>query len=248
MRRCTCWIGAYASTCACSTRRRCTLTGSRRPRCGRADRRGAGGQRFCIDAIFGIGARPGLEGKAAEWAELDRRAATVHRGGRRAFRHRRRRGDVAVVVRRRPTRRSRSAPTRTRCSPPLRRRRPANGTAIAELVDIGLGPISARLRWRPSRPDDGHLLVDVFAWLGESDDPEVLPRCRRHRRRFRAVRRAPPTSASPALRPGWPGWSASSALRRCRARRRPGARGRRSRRDACRPGSSVRAAATMSAA
>lgn len=29
---------------------------------------GPGGQRWCLDAIFGIGARPGLDGRAAEWA------------------------------------------------------------------------------------------------------------------------------------------------------------------------------------
>ena len=29
---------------------------------------GPGAQRWCLDALFGIGARPGLEGRAAEWA------------------------------------------------------------------------------------------------------------------------------------------------------------------------------------
>src|SRR5690348_212556 len=28
-----------------------------------------GGHRWCLDAIFGIGARPGLSGRAAEWAD-----------------------------------------------------------------------------------------------------------------------------------------------------------------------------------
>ncbi len=42
-----------------------------------------------------------------------------------------------------------------------------NGTAIAELVDIGLGPHLRHPSLEAIEADDGHLLVDTFAWLSE---------------------------------------------------------------------------------
>ncbi len=36
---------------------------------------GPGGQHWCLDALFGIGARPGLEGRAAEWARWTHRTS-----------------------------------------------------------------------------------------------------------------------------------------------------------------------------
>ncbi len=125
------------------------------------------GQRLCLDAVFGIGARPGLEGKAAEWASwiaehgphviavdvpsgIDVDGATLPSTYVKA--------DGTITF---GTYKNGLLVT------PASGAAGWNGTALAELVDIGLAPHLASPSLEAIEPGDGHLLVNLFEWLGE---------------------------------------------------------------------------------
>ena len=124
-------------------------------------------QRHCLDALFGIGARPGLTGRAAEWSEWI--------AGTRPH-------TVAVDI---PS----GVDVDGATLPPVHVMADAtitfgtyknallvspaagasgwNGTAIAELVDIGLAPHLPAPSIEAIEPSDGHLLIETFGWLRE---------------------------------------------------------------------------------
>lgn len=121
------------------------------------------GQRWCLDAIFGIGARPGLEGKAAEWAEWIAETDPY---------------TVAVDV---PS--GIGVDTATLSSVYVTAdstiafgtyknallATPAESAAgFPDLVDIGLGPHLSEPSLEALEGDDGDLMAECFAWL---DDP-----------------------------------------------------------------------------
>lgn len=126
-----------------------------------------GGHRLCLDAIFGIGARPGLVGKAAEWADWIAEhgphtiAVDVPSG-------------IDVDGATLPTSYIKADSTITfgtynngLLAAPAAVAAGWNGTAIAELVDIGLGPHLGAASLEAIEPEDGHLLRQLFRWLGE---------------------------------------------------------------------------------
>lgn len=122
-------------------------------------------QRHCLDAMFGIGARPGLVGRAAEWAEwiagtrphtvavdvpsgVDVDGATlppVHVVA-----------DATVTFGTYKT---------ALLASPAAGAAGRSGTAIATLVDIGLGPHLPAPALEAIEASDGYLLVDTFGWL-----------------------------------------------------------------------------------
>lgn len=123
------------------------------------------GHRFCLDAVFGIGARPGLTGKAAEWADwiaeqrpytvavdvpsgVDVDGATLPSSYVKA--------DITITF---------GTFKNALLATPASRAAGWNGTAIAELVDIGLGPHLGAPSLEAIESGDGHLLADTFAWL-----------------------------------------------------------------------------------
>jgi hydroxyethylthiazole kinase-like uncharacterized protein yjeF len=125
-------------------------------------------QRHCLDAIFGIGARPGLGGRAAQWAEWI--AAT-------------RPHTVAVDV---PSGIDVDAGTLPSPAHVVADATVTFGTyknallvspaadaagrgddAVARLVDIGLGPHLPAPSIEAIEASDGHLLADIFDWLRE---------------------------------------------------------------------------------
>lgn len=125
------------------------------------------GHRLCIDAVFGIGARPGLESKAAEWADwiaeqgpyviavdtpsgIDVDGATLSSSYVKA--------DSTITF---------GTYKNGLLASPASSAAGWNGTAIAELVDIGLGPHLGPPCLEAIEPDDGHLLVSTFGWLSE---------------------------------------------------------------------------------
>ncbi len=126
-----------------------------------------GAQRLCVDAVFGIGARPGLDGKAAEWAEwiaehgpqviaVDTPSGIDVDGGTLPATYVKADSTITfgtykngLLV----------APAATAAG--------WNGTSIAELVDIGLGPHLGMPSLEAIEESDGHLLVQLFDWLGE---------------------------------------------------------------------------------
>lgn len=125
------------------------------------------GQRLCVDAVFGIGARPGLEGRAAAWAGwiaehgpnviavdvpsgIDVDGATLPSSYVKA--------DSTVTF---------GTYKNGLLATPSSAAAGWNGTAIAELVDIGLGPHLGDPSLEAIEPGDGHLLVRVFAWLSD---------------------------------------------------------------------------------
>lgn len=126
---------------------------------------GPTGQRHCLDAIFGIGARPGLTGRAAEWA---------------AWIARTRPRTVAVDV---PSGvdvdgatlpgtyveadRTVTFGTHKTCLlvGPAAGAAGSGDGALAHLVDIGLGPHLPRAAVEAIEPSDGHLLAEVLDWL-----------------------------------------------------------------------------------
>jgi len=122
-------------------------------------------QRYCLDALFGIGARAGLGGRAAEWSEWiagtrpHTVAVDVPSG-------------VDVDGATLPTVHVMADATVTFGTyknallvSPAAGAAGWNDTAIAELVDIGLGPHLPAPSIEAIEPSDGHLLVDTFDWL-----------------------------------------------------------------------------------
>ncbi|MCD9198830.1 bifunctional ADP-dependent NAD(P)H-hydrate dehydratase/NAD(P)H-hydrate epimerase [Aeromicrobium wangtongii] len=124
-----------------------------------------GQQRHCLDAVFGIGARPGLTGRAAEWVEWI--AATGPR-------------TVAVDV---PsgvdvdgatlpsTHVTADATVTFGTYKTALLVGPAAGAAgrgaaaIPDLVDIGLAPHLPAPHIEAIEASDGHLLAEIFDWL-----------------------------------------------------------------------------------
>jgi hydroxyethylthiazole kinase-like uncharacterized protein yjeF len=123
------------------------------------------GQRYCLDAVFGIGARPGLTGRAAEWAEwiagthpftvsvdvpsgVDVDGATLPATHVTA--------DATVTF---------GTYKNALLAGPAAGAAGHDETAIAELVDIGLGPHLPAPSIEAIEPSDGHLLVETFGWL-----------------------------------------------------------------------------------
>ncbi|MCW2829765.1 MAG: bifunctional ADP-dependent NAD(P)H-hydrate dehydratase/NAD(P)H-hydrate epimerase [Aeromicrobium sp.] len=123
--------------------------------------------RWCLDAMFGIGARAGLTGRAAEWSEWI--------AGARPY-------TIAVDVPSGVDVDGATLPvvhvmadatiTFGTYKPALLVSPAAgaagwNDTAIAELVDIGLDPYLPAPAIEAIEPSDGHLLVQTFRWLQE---------------------------------------------------------------------------------
>lgn len=123
-------------------------------------------QRYCLDAMFGIGARPGLTGRAAEWSEWisgarPRTVAVDVPSG----------VDVDGATLPHPAHVTADATVTFGTHKNALLVGPAAGasgwddTAIARLVDIGLGPHLPAASVEAIEASDGHLLVDTFAWL-----------------------------------------------------------------------------------
>jgi hydroxyethylthiazole kinase-like uncharacterized protein yjeF len=126
-------------------------------------------QRHCLDAIFGIGARPGLSGRAAEWAQWLARA---------------RPHTIAVDVPSGVDVDGATLPTSAHVTAdatvtfgtyknallvgPAADAAGVGEAAIAHLVDIGLGPHLPAPSIEAIEASDGHLLVETFAWLRSS--------------------------------------------------------------------------------
>jgi hydroxyethylthiazole kinase-like uncharacterized protein yjeF len=128
-----------------------------------------GGHRFCVDAIFGIGARAGLTGKAAEWAGwiADQRPHTIAVDVP---------SGVDVDGATLPSSYVRADSTITfgtyknaLLASPASTAAGQGDDAIAELVDIGLVPHLGTPSLEAIEPGDGHLLVESFEWLSESE-------------------------------------------------------------------------------
>lgn len=121
------------------------------------------GQRWCLDAIFGIGARPGLEGKAADWAEWitesDPYTVAVDVPSGIGV-------DSATSALSYVT--ADSTITFGTYKNALLATPAESAAGMIELVDIGLGPHLATPFLEALEGDDGDLLADLFAWL---DDP-----------------------------------------------------------------------------
>ncbi len=126
-----------------------------------------GDHRLCLDAVFGIGARPGLVGKAAQWADwiaehgphtiavdvpsgIDVDGATLPSAYIPA--------DTTITF---------GTYKNGLLAPPAASAAGWNDTAIAVLVDIGLGPHLGVASLEAIEPEDGHLLHQLFNWLGE---------------------------------------------------------------------------------
>lgn len=123
-------------------------------------------QRHCLDAIFGIGARPGLSDRAAEWAEWI--AATRPR-------------TVAVDVPSGVDVDGATLPASVHVAAdatvtfgtyknallvgPAAGAAGSGDAAIAQLVDIGLGPYLPTPSVEAIEASDGHLLAETFDWL-----------------------------------------------------------------------------------
>jgi hydroxyethylthiazole kinase-like uncharacterized protein yjeF len=125
------------------------------------------GQRICIDAVFGIGARAGLSGKAAGWADwiADQRPHTVAVDVPSGV-------DVdgatlpASYIRADSTITFGTFKNALFATPGSDA---AGATSIAELVDIGLEPHLGTPWLEAIEAGDGHLLADTFDWLGKSE-------------------------------------------------------------------------------
>nr|MCW2727501.1 bifunctional ADP-dependent NAD(P)H-hydrate dehydratase/NAD(P)H-hydrate epimerase [Aeromicrobium sp.] len=122
-------------------------------------------QRYCLDALFGIGARPGLAGRAADWADwitgarphtvavdvpsgVDVDGATLP--------------PVHVVA---DTTITFGAYKNALLIGPAAGAAGRGERAIPELVDIGLGPHLPEPSVEAIEPSDGHLLAETFGWL-----------------------------------------------------------------------------------
>ncbi len=122
-------------------------------------------QRWCLDAVLGIGARPGLSGRAAEWATwIDRqRPHTVSVDVPSGV-------DVDAGTLPGPHVRADATVTFGTYKNALLTD-PAAAVAGAEpahLVDIGLGPHLPEASLEAIEPGDAHLLAPALAWR---DDP-----------------------------------------------------------------------------
>ncbi len=121
------------------------------------------GQRWCLDAMFGIGARPGLEGKSADWAEWitesDPYTVAVDVPSGIGV-------DSATSALSYVT--ADSTITFGTYKNALLATPAESAAGMIELVDIGLGPHLATPFLEALEGDDGDLLADLFAWL---DDP-----------------------------------------------------------------------------
>jgi hydroxyethylthiazole kinase-like uncharacterized protein yjeF len=127
---------------------------------------GPAGHRICVDALFGIGARSGLTGKASEWADwigeqrphtvavdvpsgVDVDGATLPSSYVTA--------DVTITF---------GTYKNALLATPASGAAGRNGKEIATLVDIGLGPHLGTPSLEAIEAGDGHLL-QTFAWLSE---------------------------------------------------------------------------------
>lgn len=121
------------------------------------------GQRWCLDAMFGIGARPGLEGKSADWAEWitesDPYTVAVDVPSGIGV-------DTATSALSHVT--ADSTITFGTYKNALLAAPAESAAGMTELVDIGLGPHLAIPSLEALEGDDGDLLANLFAWL---DDP-----------------------------------------------------------------------------
>jgi ADP-dependent NAD(P)H-hydrate dehydratase / NAD(P)H-hydrate epimerase len=125
-------------------------------------------QRHCLDALFGIGARPGLTGPTAEWADWIARARprTIAvdvpsgvdvDGGTSSQPHVT--ADATVTF---------GTYKNALLVGPAADASGRNGTAVAQLVDIGLAPHLPAASLEAIEASDGHLLADTFDWLSSS--------------------------------------------------------------------------------
>lgn len=122
-------------------------------------------QRYCLDAVFGIGARAGLTGRAAEWAQwlvsarphtvavdvpsgVDVDGATLPAAHLTA--------DATVTF---------GTYKNALLAGPAAGAAGCSGTPIAQLVDIGLGPHLSTPSLEAIEASDGRLLVEAFDWL-----------------------------------------------------------------------------------
>lgn len=121
------------------------------------------GQRHCLDAMFGIGARPGLTGRAAEWADWIARtrprttAVDVPSGvdvDGATLRAAHVEADATVTFG--------SHKNALLIDPAARA---AGG--VAELVDIGLDAFLPAPSVEAVEAGDGHLMTDTFGWLSD---------------------------------------------------------------------------------
>lgn len=119
-------------------------------------------QRWCLDAVLGIGARPGLSGRAEAWASWieERRPRTVAVDVPSGV-------DVDGGTLAGPSVRADTTVTfgthkvALLCGPAASRA----GDRAAELVDIGLAPFLPEPVLEAVEPDDGHLLKPALTWL-----------------------------------------------------------------------------------
>lgn len=122
-------------------------------------------QRYCIDAIFGIGARPGLTGRAAAWAEwiassrphtiaVDVPSGVDVDGGRVSGSYVR--ADETVTFG--------TYKNALLLSPAAL----AAGNTIPRLVDIGLDDYLPSPSLEAIEACDGHLIDECFAWLRDT--------------------------------------------------------------------------------
>lgn len=122
------------------------------------------GQRHCLDAVLGIGARPGLSGRAADWAAwiADTRPRTIAvdvpsgvdvDGGTTPGTHVR--ADATITF------------GTYKAALLIDPAAAAAGRSVAELVDIGLGPHLPVPSVEAIEPTDGHLLAEACPWMGD---------------------------------------------------------------------------------
>lgn len=122
------------------------------------------GQRHCLDAVFGIGARPGLAGRAAEWAEwishtrprtiaVDVPSGVDVDGSTLPAAHVE--ADATVTFG--------SYKNALLLDPAAR-----SAGATVSLVDIGLAPFLPAPSVEAIEPTDGHLLEETFGWLSDA--------------------------------------------------------------------------------
>ncbi len=127
------------------------------------------GHRICLDAIFGIGARAGLTGKAAGWADwlAEKRPHTVAVDVPSGV-------DVDGATLASTCVNADSTITfgtfkNALLASPASTAAGRNGTSIAQLVDIGLRAHLGPPSLEAIEASDGHLLAEIFTWLSQPD-------------------------------------------------------------------------------
>ncbi|GAA3526252.1 bifunctional ADP-dependent NAD(P)H-hydrate dehydratase/NAD(P)H-hydrate epimerase [Aeromicrobium panaciterrae] len=126
-----------------------------------------GGQRWCLDAMFGIGARPGLEGKAAEWARwiddegpfviaVDTPSGIDVDGGTLPESY----VDAHLTI-------TFGTFKNGLLVTPATRAAGDTDSLVSDLVDIGLGPHLGAPSLEAIEARDGHRLRDIFEWIAE---------------------------------------------------------------------------------